>query len=102
MADYALAREAELDLLEIARFTAHAWSLDQANRYLAALDAQFAAIARNDAVERAVFDHREDLRVSRCRHHCIFFVRDDDGRVVVLAVLHESMDLIARLGERLG
>jgi plasmid stabilization system protein ParE len=102
MAEYALADEAEIDLLEIGRYTLHKWGLEQVVRYLSALDDHFTAIAGRDVYERAVFEHRDDFRVSRCRHHYVFFVREKNGDVLVLAVLHENMDMIARLRERLG
>ena len=68
---------------------------------LGALERHFETISRNDAIEKSVFDHRDDIRVSRCRHHYVFFVRDDDLGTLILAVLHKSMDLISRLRERL-
>ena len=68
-------------------------------RYEAALLSCFAAITRNDVLEKAVFEHRDDFRVSRCEHHYVFFVREDAA--IILAVLHENMDLIARFRERL-
>ncbi len=101
MTEYSLEDEAEYDLLEIGRYTTRTWSVDQAVRYLSALEDHFADLARKDALEKAVFDHRGDYRVSRCQHHYVFFVREDDDRVLVLAVLHENMDLIARFRERL-
>lgn len=48
-----------------------------------------------------MFDHRKDFRVSRCQHHYVFFVRDEISNVLILAVLHENMDLIARIRDRL-
>jgi len=59
-------------------------------------------IRRNDAIEKSVFEHRDDIRVSRCQHHYVFFVRDDDLGTLILAVLHENMDLLERLRQRLG
>lgn len=101
MPDYTLAAEAEQDLLEIGRYTARTWSFEQAHRYLSALESHFEAIARGDAIEKRVFEHRDDIRVSRCRNHFIFFVRDPELGIVILAVLHEQMDLMARLRDRL-
>ncbi len=49
-----------------------------------------------------MFEHREDFRVSRCQHHYVFFVREDDGSVLILAVLHENMDLLERFRDRLA
>lgn len=100
MAEYSLEEEAEHDLLEIGRYTARTWGVEQAVLYLSALDDHFVAIAHRDVRDRAVFDHRDDFRVSRCQHHYVFFVREGDQRSVILAVLHENMDLIARFRER--
>lgn len=101
MVEYALANETTQALLEIGHYTIHKWSLQQAIQYLSELDEHFAAIARHDVHEKAVFEHRSDFRVSRCRHHFVLFVRENNGNVLILAVLHESMDMIARLRERL-
>ena len=101
MAEYALENEAEHDLLEIGRYTMRTWGVEQAVRYLSAPEDHFASLAKKGALEKAVFDHRSDFRVSRCQHHYVFFVREADGDVLVLAVLHENMNLIARFRERL-
>jgi len=101
MAEYSLEDEAEYDLLEIGRYTTRTWSVDKAVRYLSALEDHFEALSKRDALEREVFDHREDYPVSRCQHHYVFFVRERDDHVLILAVLHESMDLIARFRERI-
>ncbi len=74
--------------------------LEQAERYLAQLEAHFGVLAAGTVHERIVFEHRSDLRVTRCRHHFVFFVRAAAG-VLILAVFHERMDLMARLRDRL-
>ena len=101
MSEYTLTPDAEQDLLEIARYTISKWGPEQEQRYEAALVTGFMAIAQHDAFEKAVFEHRDDFRVSRCQHHHVFFIRNDEQGVLILAVLHKSMDLVARLGERL-
>lgn len=88
--------------MEIGRYTARTWNVGQAVRYLSALEDHFGALARQVAPEKSVFDYREDIRVSRCRHHYVFFIRERNDDVLVLAVLHENMDLVARVRERLG
>lgn len=102
MPEYRLEEAAELDLLEIGRYTVGRWGVDQAVRYLSAFDGHFEALAAGDAFEKAVFEHREDFRVSRCQHHYVFFVREDDDSVLILAVLHENMDMVERFRDRLG
>ena len=102
MAEYVLAAEAEYDLLEIGRYTTQTWSVEQAVQYLTRLDEHFEAVAREAVLEKAVFKHRDDYRVSRCHHHYVFFVRDGAEPVRILAILHERMDLLAHFRDRLS
>lgn len=101
LADCVLEDQAENDLLEIGRYTTRTWGIDQAVSYLTASDHHFAEIVAHDVLDKSVFEHREDFRVSRCQHHFVFFVRKGNGNVLVLAVLHENMDLVSRFRERL-
>ena len=100
--EYRLTPDAEDDLHQIARYTLSEWGPEQQRRYEGFLVACFRAISKRDAVERSVFEHRDDFRVSRCRHHYIFFMRSDETTALVLAVFHERMDLVERFRERLG
>ena len=101
MPDYVLELEADTDMLEIGRYTARRWGLDQMDVYLGGLESHFSAIAKRKVREEPVFEHREDFRVSRCDHHYVYFVREE-GTVIILAVFHENMNRIERLRERLG
>ena len=42
-----------------------------------------------------------EVRIARCRHHLIFALPMDAGPTLILAILHERMDLMARLTHRL-
>ena len=100
MAEYELAPAAERDLLEIARYTIETWGNEQATRYEAALEAHFQALGRGEVWTSAPLAHRPELIASRCEHHYVFAMRRDGTGPLVLAVLHESMDLMKRLQER--
>ncbi len=102
MPEYTLELNAEIDLLEIGRYTARTRSLEQAERYLLALECHFEEISRKNVLEKAAFEHRDDIRVSRCQHHFVFFARDDKLGTLIVAVFHKKMDLIARLRERMN
>jgi plasmid stabilization system protein ParE len=42
-----------------------------------------------------------DLReIARCQHHYAFYVHPEGQKPLMLAVLHEYMGLLARLGQR--
>ncbi|MCX7285260.1 MAG: type II toxin-antitoxin system RelE/ParE family toxin [Novosphingobium sp.] len=42
------------------------------------------------------------LRMLRCQHHYIFCLPRDAAPALVVAILHERMDLMTRLAARLG
>lgn len=70
-------------------------------RYGAALEAHFRALVSGALKPLRVFDTWPELQVSRCQHHHVFSLQRSCAPLVVLAVFHESMDLPARLRERL-
>lgn len=101
MADYELTLDAEHDLLDIARYTIKTWGREQADRYETKLTDCFAAIAAGQARASTPLRHRPDVRVTRCQHHYVFFLVRNDACPLILAVLHEKMDLMVRLRDRL-
>lgn len=74
----------------------------QAARYAALLDAHFEKIGTDNARTRIFLQHRPELRVSRVGHHYVFHSEREKGVPLILAVLHERMDLMNRLRARLG
>jgi len=91
---------AEARLVEIWTYTKIKWGQVQADRYLRGLAAEIKDADRKrknwkrfpDAVIRGVF-------YLRYRHHRIFFREFSGGVIGVITILHESMDLTARLRE---
>lgn len=102
MASYELTEAADEDLKGIALYTISKWGRDQAVRYGAFLDAHFETIGSGNARSRIFLRHRPELRVSRARHHYVFHLEREKQCPLILAVLHENMDLISRLRARLG
>ncbi len=101
MPEYRLTPDAEDDLLQIAAYTIETWGPGQADRYEAALVQCFGAICRGDAHSRLPIPRRPEIRVTRCRHHYVFSFHADDAPPLIIAVLHENMDLVTRLRKRL-
>jgi plasmid stabilization system protein ParE len=99
---YELTEEAEGDILAIARYTISTWGIDQAQRYAARLEKHLRAIGEQKARTRAFLDHRPDLLVSRVEHHYVFHLERKNQCPLILAVTHESMDLVSRLEDRLN
>ncbi|MGO9204133.1 MAG: type II toxin-antitoxin system RelE/ParE family toxin [Limisphaerales bacterium] len=102
MPNYELAEAAEADLKSIALYTISKWGARQAARYGAMLDSHFEAIGKGKARSRIFLQHRPGLRVSRMEHHYVFHLNREGQCPLILAVFHENMDLMVRLGDRLG
>lgn len=102
MANYELTQAAEEDLKDIALYTVSKWGVKQATRYGALLDSHFEAIGNGKARTRIFLTHRPELRVSRVERHYVFHLERESTGPLILAVLHENMDLMARLRARLG
>ncbi len=41
------------------------------------------------------------LRMAHCEHHYVFCLPREDAPALIVAILHERMDLMARLADRL-
>lgn len=102
MPSYELTPDAEADLEKIAEYTLREWGEAQQIRYAELLETGFECIAEGTAISRPVLKAFPHLYVSRCEHHYIFYLRSaQDAPPRIIAVLHERMDMIARIRRRL-
>jgi len=101
MPDYELSIAAQDDLKDIARYTVDRWGLKQAKRYEALLVKGVRKISKGRLPPRVLLSHRPDLLFARCEQHYIFYTPRETQPPLILAVFHESMDLMQRLKERL-
>ena len=102
MRPYELTREAEDDLREIARYTRRQWGKEQQRRYAGLLAGCFQRIAARTGHPRTFSPRYPRVRVTRCEHHYIFYLAPEGEKPRILAVLHERMDFLARLADRLA
>ena len=59
------------------------------------LDGRFKEIAKGKISTKAGISNYPNVRVCRCEHHYIFFMRPQESlKPVILAVLHERMNLL--------
>ncbi len=101
MRQYELTPSAQEDLKEIARYTLTKWGKKQSLHYAELLDAGFRKIAAKNVNFRTFSKRYPQILVSRCEHHYIFYVHPDNKPPRIIAVLHERMDMLARLKNRL-
>lgn len=102
MSPYVLTRAAQSDLQEIARYTLKQWGNAQSLRYAALLEQCFTEIAARSRISRSVLERYPTLRVSRCEHHYVFYLQPENQPPRIIAVLHEKMDMLQRLTNRLS
>lgn len=89
-----LTPRAVADLAEIRLYTRRIWGTAQARAYLSGLGGCFRTIASGEA--RTYPTDVRNYRRCRYRSHYIIFV-DDPEAVRIVRVLHERMDIVARL-----
>jgi toxin ParE1/3/4 len=102
MLPYDLTRSAENDLEEIARYTIERWGSKKAKQYAAAFDACFIKLAEGDVVARVFSETLPHVHVTRCGQHYVFFLRTAQRRPCIIAVLHERMEILECLKDRLS
>ena len=100
MSPYRLTRAAEDDLRDIWQYTHDTWALDQADRYFDRIEACCEAVGTGIARSKHFDELPDGVRIHRCEHHYIVWLAD--GPPIILAVLHERMDILRRLQDRLS
>lgn len=101
MKTYLLTKSAEADLREVVRYTLKEWGEAQCSRYVAALEKQVEAVATGNGVFKVMDELLPTLRVALCGKHYIFCLPQAQAPAIILAILHERMDVVARLKKRL-
>ncbi len=98
---YILTAGAAVDLQKIAIYTEKEWGPTQRQEYIRQIETAAIELAQG----RGAFRQRDDLcpgvRVRLAGHHYIFCLPRADAPALILAILHERMDIIAQLKERL-
>jgi plasmid stabilization system protein ParE len=96
-----LTQAADADLRAIIRYTRDEWGAEQARSYARALEQAIQALADHPQRHRTLPQVHPDVRIARYRQHLIFALPRADRPTLILAILHERMDLITRLAHRL-
>jgi toxin ParE1/3/4 len=94
--------KAQGDIDAIWEYSADHWGVDQADRYVTALRDTCAALARDERTGRDASDIRPGYRKIQSGRHVIFYGFDERGALEVVRILHERMDVRARLEEGEG
>ena len=99
MKNYELTLAAEEDLRGIWRYTYETWGLDQAEKYFDQIEACCETVGDGRARSKPFEGLSDDVRIHRCERHYIVWLAD--VRPIIIAILHERMDFVRRLKDRL-
>ena len=98
MSSFELTRSAQADLKSIAKFTQERWGVRQRNTYLREIDQVFRALAKNPVMGRACDEVREGYRKFPHGSHVIYYRQDDTEQLLVVRILHMTMDVDSQVG----
>ncbi|MBX3689784.1 type II toxin-antitoxin system RelE/ParE family toxin [Dokdonella sp.] len=101
MKAYMLTHAAAADLRGIIGHTRKQWGDAQVRRYIRQLEHGIERLCAGAGGFKALGEIHPALRVAHCGHHYVFCLPRDNAPALVVAILHERMDLLARLAGRL-
>ncbi|MBX9618398.1 MAG: type II toxin-antitoxin system RelE/ParE family toxin [Hyphomicrobiales bacterium] len=99
---YLLVKGASADLEDIIRFTNEQWGEAQCRSYIDQLERAATALAKGEGVFKELPSIHPMLRMAKSGRHFIFCLPRSGSVPLILAILHERMDIMARLQNRLG
>ena len=94
---YTISEKATEDLEGIWVYTFENWSIEQADRYYNLIIDEIGFITNNFMSGKPMDYVREGYRASKVKSHLVFYKKTTDGKVEIVRVLHESMDIENRL-----
>ena len=91
MARFCLSVRAAADVTGIADYTIERFGIEQARRYRDGLEFCFQSLADNPLLGRSAEELAANLRRFEYESHVVYY-QPQDGSVLIVRVLHESMD----------
>jgi len=94
---YALRPRAKADFRSIAQYSIEQWGSERARTYIEAINQRLVALAAGQVPARSAHFVRQGYLMSPVGRHMIYFRRNGDGRLDVIRILHQSMNVAAQL-----
>ena len=98
---YVLTAAAEDDLRSIIRYTRKQWGSAQVRSYIAKLEQGIVRLASGQGPFKEMGELYPGLRLVHCEHHYIFCLPRGAEPALIVAILHERMDVVMRVESRL-
>jgi len=102
MTGYVLSPAAQADVESIWDYTVERWGERQAETYILAIRDACAALAEGRRRGRPIDAIRAGYLKLAVGAHFLFYRFDEAGRIDVVRILHQSMDVPAHLGDKNG
>lgn len=80
-------------MIEIGRFTTEKWGKRQRDKYLKQLDDAFKLLSRRPEIGKDADDIKPGFKKFSQGSHIIFYREGADSKIVVIRILHNSMDV---------
>lgn len=88
------------DIEKIWLYTVEVWSVEQADRYYNLIFDEIEYITRNPLLGKNCSHIRKNYRSSKVKSHLIFYrYRKTEELVEIIRILHQNMDIEARIDE---
>lgn len=100
--NYILTDDAANDMRDLIRYTRRTWGAAQARRYAEDLEKGIIRLTADPARFRDMNEIYPTLRMALCEHHYVFCLPQNNAPTLIVAILHQRMDLIVRLADRLN
>ena len=94
---FQLSKKAKSDLTSIAIYTEKRWGKAQRNLYIKQLDDAFKLLGENDEAGIACDNIRNGYRKFPQGSHIIFYTFATTSNILIVRILHKSMDFESRL-----
>jgi toxin ParE1/3/4 len=97
MRKFLLSMKAKSDLIKIARYTQLTWGKEQRNDYLKILDNTFQLLADEAELGLNGDNIREGYSKYPQSSHVIYYKQRKVGQILIVRILHKSMDVNSAL-----
>lgn len=97
MPGFLVSKAAYNDIRDIAAYTQKTWGVVRRRRYLDGLNEKFSILAGMPEMAPERSEFVPPVRISPYEKHLIIYVQQGDAGILVLRVLHRSMDIDAQL-----
>jgi len=91
--NYLISKEALKDIDTIWLYTLERWSLEQADRYYNLIMDEIEYISHNSDAGYDFGNIRKGYQFSKVKSHLIFYKTTDNGKVEIIRILHEKMNI---------